>query len=558
MMDVQLKSIKDYLEKNNYECVYVTNSKRDFLFVDIYINNEVIRLKCVFPIGFPYEFPKIYILKAFYKKYHQLPHVDKEGLICIFDTNKVFPNINKPEMVTLECIKKAQNILQDGINEENLDDFYEEISSYWLMESTIIGDLIFSPGDKVKKLFYYKKNNKIIFLSDNKKKLIDYIRYSKELKINNSKIKEAIYIPLNSLWKPPFNITNREMFECLKEEKYYNEYVEYMRDNSSNRIVIFSQKLNDSIFIGGWEHKKVKTPNGFRNNSIDPLYLYKIVYGNNAINKININQLGHKRLFERGGDGNIKENIKVSISGCGSIGSYLTKTLIGLGINKFHLIDNDILTSENIARHYCGASYMMQYKVDSMKKEILKHYPDIECDISKESIFEVINNNLEIFNGSDLNFIAVGNIAIENKFISLFNNMEIRKPIILVWVEPYLIGGHAIVLQKKQDISSFFDYDFSFKNRVILNGEEYIKKESGCHSTFLPYSAFEMQLFISNIIDFINKKMIEKNDSGNYILSWCGRIDKARREYKGMKINSSWISSNGREFKVLKLRNEEI
>lgn len=557
-MGVQLKHIKEYLEQEGYECVYVNNPNGDFLFVDIYIDGEVIRLKCTFPSSFPYEFPIIYILKEFYKKYQPLPHISDSGAICTFDTNKVFPNSKKPKELTLESIRKAEKILNCGILGENSEEFLDEFYAYWDLNSEVIGDLIFNPTDKPQKLLYYKGNDKFIYLSDKKSKLLNYLKYSKGWKINASKLKEALFLPILNNWQPPFPKTNNDIIELLKNEQHYNRYIDYMKNNKSRRVIIFSQKIDNSLCICGWEHKKEDTPNGFRINSIDPMYLYKNLYGDNTIKNIRVNQLGHNRLYNRGGDGAIKDGIKISITGCGSVGSYITKTLVDLGINNFTLIDNDELSPENTARHYCGASYYRYKKVDAIKEELLRHYPDIECKVIAENVFSVIESRISEFNECDYNFIAVGNIAIEEKFISLINNIKIDKPIIILWVEPYLIGGHALILQKPQDINFLFDENYAFKDRVITNGEEYIQKEAGCHSTFLPYSAFELQIFANEVVDFINTRLIEKNDKSNYSLSWGGRVDKIRRSKNGMKINSMWMASNGRELKIRRLDDETI
>ena len=100
-----------------------------------------------------------------------------------------------------------------------------------------------------------------------------------------------------------------------------------------------------------------------------------------------------------------------------------------------------------------------------------------------------------------------------------------------------------------------FDENFNFKERIIINGDDYLSREAGCQSTFIPYSGFEVQYFLSMIVDYINKNAFEKNSSGNYLLSWVGRIDKARK--MNMKINSKWISSSGRELRVRKLNKND-
>ena len=552
MTDVQLKEIQTFLEEEGYECIYIDNPSGDYLFIDTYINGDVLRLKCTFSLAFPYEFPKIYILEEFYKKYKPLPHIDNKGAICTFDSNKVFPNKDKPKEMTLEVIKKAIKIINEGVNGVNLNDFRDEFSSYWGLDFKIVADVIFTPSDKPLILTGYRINSDYVYIADDEVKLKNYIQITKGWDFSKSSLIKVLYLPIEKEFRLPLPKTNSEIITFLKDTKFYKSYLNFIKDNSLVHTILFSQNINGSLCIKGWEHKKRRTPNGFRKNNVNPLFLYKILNGDDEISKIIVNQLEHKRIFNRGGDGNIKDNIKLSITGCGSIGSNLVKNFVDIGVKDFYLIDNEILTSENIARHYCGASYLRNLKVTAIKNELIRHYVDINCNTYPINVFDLLKDNLTVFNECDYNFVVVGNLSIERKFLELVNSGEILKPIILVWVEPYLMGGHAVIIQEKADIEKYlYDHNFNFKHRIILNGEDYVSREAGCESTYLPYSAFEVQYFLTNLVDFININIFEKSKKGNYLISWCGRLDKARKNR--MKINSKWMSSDGREMRVINI-----
>jgi hypothetical protein len=553
MTDVLLSEIQAYLEENQFTCIPVQNPNGDFLFIDINVKGEDIRLKCTFPPSFPYTFPKIYILEEFYRDYKPLPHIqqfDRDGFICTFDTNIVFPNYYMPKEVTLECVKKAQEIILDGIDGKNHEDFKSEFIAYWELDSGTTADLIFYPKDIPMELYCYMRNDKFLYLSDDKEKLLNYLLQTKGLDIASSKLSKALYLPIIKNWCPPFPNTNGEVMEKLRGEKYFNSYLRYLRNNKQRHIVIFSQVIDGNVCLARWIHEKQRTPNGFRLSKIIPEHFYGLLYRNDKIKKFYINQLSHQRIFERGGDGKTKGRMKVSVTGCGSIGSHLTKTLIDLGINDFTLIDKDVLSADNIARHYCGASSIRRQKVIAMKENILRHYPDMSIRAIDNDVFALFETESNIFNQCDFNFVVIGNIPIENKFISLFNNGYIEKPLIIIWVEPYLVGGHAIVLQKVQFdlIDTLFDHSYKFNFNVVTDGDKYIKRESGCGNTFLPYSAFEVQHFLNSIMDYINQNIFEKGNKNNYLLSWGGRLDVARKNR--MKISPQWLGEGNRKLRV--------
>lgn len=553
MMDILLKNIKSFLEEQGYECLYIDNPSGDYLFIDTLINGQDFRLKCTFPSTFPYCFPKISILEEFYKEYKPLPHIDDNGYICTFDTNKVHPNGDKPEELTLETLKQAIKVIKEGITGANKEDFLEEFSSYWGLGSKVKADIIFTPTDTPAILIGYRVNDNYIYISDDNEKLSNYIKIIKGFSYEKTRLIKVLYLPIDKEFSLPLPKTNVDIMNFLKDSKFYSNYINFLKDNSSVRIILFSQCINNNICIEGWQHQKRKTPKGFRYNNVNPELFYNYLNGQDELMKIRTNQLAHSRIFKRGGDGNIKDNLKVSVIGCGSIGSNLVKSLVDIGIKDFTLIDDDTLTSENIARHYCGASYLNKSKVEAIKNELVRHYVDIDCNVHFDNVFNLIlNENYAVFNDCNYNFVVTGSLSVERKFLDLFKDGLIKKPIILIWVEPYLIGGHALILHKQEDVERYlYDEEYNFKHRIVLNGSDYISKEAGCESTYLPYSSFEVQYFLANIVDFININIFEKSKKENYLLSWCGRMDNARKNK--MKLNSKWLSASNREMRIRKI-----
>lgn len=65
----------------------------------------------------------------------------------------------------------------------------------------------------------------------------------------------------------------------------------------------------------------------------------------------------------------------------------------------------------------------------------------------------------------------------------------LESPLILMWLEPYGLAGHVLVLNKPQDVfQDMFDDELSFRNRVVLNPGDFYEREAGCQSTYVPYS----------------------------------------------------------------------
>lgn len=361
-------------------------------------------------------------------------------------------------------------------------------------------------------------------------------------------------MPLRKSWYPPYPKTDKEIYLKVKEDEVevFDAYYKYLKNRTEMSLIIFSQEVKGEKYLAGWIHKPVKTQKGFRKGKIVPELTYLMQDKDREIIKLNVSQLDRKRLFNRGGDGKIISNCKVSITGCGSIGSYLIQVLSELGINDFTLIDDDILCSENIARHICGASEIGKSKTEAIKEQLIKHYPYMKCESIAKDVFEVFHENIDVFNDCDINFIAVGYRPVESKFLTLVEQRKITKPIVIIWVEPFLLGGHAIIVQNQQDIEGvIYDKEYRFKYSVLSNGKKYIKKEAGCNSTYIPYSAFEAKQFIYSFMDYFYYKHVLTKTHGNYLFSWCGNLKWARTE--NIMISDFWLSKENRTIKVRRL-----
>ena len=519
--------------------------------IDVYNNSQIeasqeiegkqVTFYICFPKGFPYQFPEIIVKN---KELRNLPHIDRDnGKICLFK-QEAKPNHNKPIEVITESILQAQKIISDGINGFNKEDFIEEFNAYWNEEIIGIIDVLFEPSDEVVKIKYaYNKEYNFWCCGSTYEEVIQYAQrnYEKSELI----IKDAIYIPLSKRIYPPFPNTNKEFFKILINEKNYKEYEKFLTNRTGNSLIIFSQKDKEQYMLSSIIHTGIGNLQGFRNGKIAPKVAYLMTYPNNKILKLGTDLVNRKRLFYRGGDGNML-NKKTAVLGCGSIGGYIVNSLAEMGIKDFKLVDNDILKKENIARHICGLESTDMRKVEAIKHKMEEHYIGMKIETYYMDLYKIISENLEELEDREIIFIAVGDKSLESYLIEKYNERKIKGKLIIVWVEPYIVGGHAIILNKVQnDIEkNIYDFNWELKNRVLETPGEFTKKEAGCQNSFIQYSGFEANLFIHNLLDkILNNQLLEKNK--NYLISIAGRIDWARENQ--MNITSKWLISENRK-----------
>ena len=164
---------------------------------------------------------------------------------------------------------------------------------------------------------------------------------------------------------------------------------------------------------------------------------------------VNVGKIGSpKRLDVRTSGIEINRDLKVAIIGLGSVGSNLLHYLTKFPISEYCLIDPDILKVENVFRNKFGFNYLNNFKTSIGKYEILSKNPFTKVTSYNKSAIDVLNNSdialaLEQY---DYSFVILGISRIEKYLIEHFINVKSTKPIIIIWVEPYIASGQLIYL----------------------------------------------------------------------------------------------------------------
>ncbi len=547
MTATQLKEIMNELNMKDitYKIVDVYNNS--YVETSQEINGTNIEFIISFPIGFPYQFPEIRVKGEEYKN---LPHVDKKtGKLCLFNQEAI-PNPKMPIEVIKESINKARNIIYDGLNGFNKEDFIEEFHAYWISDEDTLGnmDVLFEPLNKVERIkCIHSKDYSFWCCGNNYNELIEYAKRNCQEELV---VEDAIYIPMSEKIYPPFPHTNKEFYNILSKSKNGREYKKFLTNRKGNPIILFSQEDKGKYILSCINHIGIFDIKGFRKGKIAPDIAYRMIYSDNRVLKLTTEIINRKRLFYRGGDGNMIDK-KVSILGCGSLGGYIAQALTELGVNDFKLVDAENLRKENIARHICGMDFVDMNKSEAIKIKLTNHYIGLRIETYPNNIYSLTTNNIEELSDRDIQFVAVGDMALESYIIDKYNKGELKGKIVIVWVEPYALGGHAIILNKQQDNieQCIYDENWKLKNRILENPEKYTKKEAGCQNTFVQYSGFEADFFIRTLLDnIINGKLL--NDK-NYFITIAGKIDWARENQ--IEITSKWLSTKNRTVNIEEL-----
>jgi hypothetical protein len=512
-----------------------------------------IRFHLVFLPDFPLSFPKIFLAEKDFNDIKYIPHLQVDKLICVFQNNSE-PNVLRPEEVVEEALKRAKTVIEDGLNKKNEKDYSDEFEAYWnsnYSKKDIVNKSFLLLNEEPLKesftlLLLEKSVNQFHYIiHQNEGIAINFKSFLKDQRIRYNETTGYVIKELDFFEKPPYDKTNKEVFDAIKElnSAYYQEYISLINDKDSPKLFLFSKEINSEIRYFGWFHSKAKLNiNGFRAGSLNNYKALSTFQSNERINRITPEVYTNRRLIKRSaGNINVNKFKKFVLAGVGSIGSNLIHYLNSSLNPEFKLIDTDSLELENIARHYLGFKYLNWKKTIALKDFLTQFSPIQKVETREKSIIQIVQEEPEFINESDFLFIAIGESNIESWVADAVDKGLIIKPTFFVWVEPYLLGGHCIFINpQNNNYKKYFKKDGLFKFNVIgdYKNEVLSLKEAGCQSNYTPYSSNNIQLFLG----FLNleiSKIIESNNPESKSFTWIG--DK--RIAKKMNIELSRYSA---------------
>ncbi|UXN36582.1 ThiF family adenylyltransferase [Avibacterium paragallinarum] len=373
----------------------------------------------------------------------------------------------------------------------------------------------------------------------------------------NSKSKNNIfYLQINNKSKPNFlglfknnQITTRSFLNFIQkwDDDTYKKLREYL-----NRINKKNKKKPINILIE-WKNKLMGVSlewndcqNNLLKNFFDKMFLNKKVVFY-TVNLIDFKSSILRNLPEKSQNGLL--NKKVFQVGLGAIGGYMADSLIKIGAgidDEFTIIDNDILSIDNVGRHLLGVEY-----IGKRKPQAFKEY------VQRQTFNQMPKLNIKTNNISDYNFQyfidhpvdlivdATGSIEVQEYLNELVQQipLEYRPNLLHLWI----FGNGECVqgfwcdakLQNHQggciqclgtSANELFESTLPIRN---LNKEQ----RFGVCSAFTPYAVsggmMASSLGINMILEWIETGMVKNNYQTRY-----------NSEYQDEKINDMLIMAD--------------
>ncbi|MEZ0129614.1 ThiF family adenylyltransferase, partial [Flavobacterium sp. LBUM151] len=355
----------------------------------------------------------------------------------------------------------------------------------------------------------------------------------------------------NNFFEPPFELTFAESIKIIKsDEDKYKQFRDLCNGyNFDSILIVFVNNHNSTKEYFGWTYQNVeiltRKKGGNRHVTSKIQYLTNNVYAKKNVTRLSFDNMSLSRLQIRtAGYEEIQKS--VVITGLGSVGSNLVFFLKNLSIDKFYLIDKEVLSSENINRHLLGFSAVLNNKIDGIKKEIKNSNPLIDVQVRNRSVTAIIENEIDFINTCDFHFVAIGKTMIEKFILKNVIKGKLTKPIFLFWVEPFLASGQMLFIMpddatKAIELIQNKNYPFGTLLPVKSQLDKTYLIEGSCQTGYSPYSSSYLIQFLSAIFPYINNHL-NGSDITSKVYSWIG--DKQLLAEKQLLITNFAIQNN--------------
>ncbi|MDP8212133.1 MAG: E2/UBC family protein [Candidatus Zapsychrus exili] len=253
------------------------------------------------PARFPDNFPKIFLPFDIFNRIYPVPHIDKNGFICTRDESLIVINDEMPGQAIEELIHVAIEILDNGINKRNEDDYFKELIAYWNDNADALVMTNFEVLNKPRLLSLFALNDKLFGRTDIIGQSLEYLdNWLKNFNVSiKAEHKERIlFIPVKHVL--PFDLeTFQDVYSYLQkavDAKLFIHVDDYYNRKQSNYSVICAMEINGSLGLFGWSHpgwmnREVK---GFRRGHVP----FSVFRHERWIKSIKINRVKMYRLDE--------------------------------------------------------------------------------------------------------------------------------------------------------------------------------------------------------------------------------------------------------------------
>lgn len=477
-----------------------TQSARRSFEGDLRCSKGVVRVRLVVSDWDFLSYPEIKLLEHPQFLPMLMPHVDINGGLCYFRRGVVVLDRYDPALAIAQCLDQAEAVLdQIATNPDyRSGDIQDEFLAHWIFGQATWPVLKGSISQNTVSANYSLLNTggerRAIIASDVAEVTAFAQAIGSPVPSQTSCKCWLFETELRPAVPEAMPKTIKELFAWLQlwDRKVYNGIQQVLeREPSYLEYSFVTFAINTPIgWVGfGFDLDQVKRLGAKRAPRLYKQYLHG-KGGSGPILRLYITDISPSFVHSRNLNFPDLRDKRITVIGCGAIGSYVAQSLVrlgaGLGRGILTLVDHDTLQPENLGRHVLGYPALFKLKAHALREELLRQFPLSRIEGVAKSVVEYQS----LFT-ADLLIDATGEESVSELLNGWRLDRKTEMPILHVWIK----GNGECVQSLWADrsgagcfrcLKSTDEHSYRQDRFPVLNGAPQ-KHLIGCHA-FTPYA----------------------------------------------------------------------
>jgi hypothetical protein len=249
-------------------------------------------------------------------------------------------------------------------------------------------------------------------------------------------------------------------------------------------------------------------------------------------------------LFSRGGYIYSEKLLqsKVVIIGAGSLGSSVARRLVKAGVGNMVIVDPQLLTWDNVARHELGGRHVDESKAKALATILQCDFPYLKVSGHFDGWEDVWRADPTCLSQADLIISTVAEAGPE-LHLNVLARTELFPPVLFGWLEERAGAAQALLVGGQGGCLGCGMSKYGvFSERVISNPNKNVRRVPGCDDFYHPYTALEADSGIAMIVETALDNLTSGSNRSK-LTTWVGDTTLIKSE--GGSVRDQWIALHG-------------
>ena len=468
------------------------------------VAGDPIRVRIGLPSDFPDRLPRVFVLA---ESARDLAHVDEHGDLCVVEGENALHDHRREQDLVREVLARARRVLEDGLLGRNAEDFLNEAEAYWVAKVTV--HCVVAANEEARRVCAAYSSDTLVAVGDTADQIESVLRA-------RTRTLPALYLPLD----PTRTRHAHPRRLAAGVPGFFNELSE--GSMALLRKTKVGKKESLLVVLG------IPRPAGGR--ALVGLLLKKFERDSTLADARS--RTAQPVSFERYDDEHLRQRGattrpgRVVLVGCGAVGGHIAHALAWMGASELVLIDPDTYNGGNTFRHVLGRSgWSSASKVSGLKAQLAGLLPELRIIAIKDTIGTAFASRLNLLLGADILVVAIGNQSVPLRLNDELSEQRFRVPVVYTWLEPYGIGGHALLVRYGSPgcLRCLFEDDPDLHNTrdFAAPGQTFARRELGCHGLFTPYADLDARETAVGAVRLVERSFRDPSAPA-WLRSWRG------------------------------------